>query len=432
MGQNFAISLAIFAFLFNLGIRLLNESAAKREAVAAIIESQQYEEKYSTFLTWGLDGLHSFFGKGWSFHALDRCMAIGCAYGFFFFMFAWTFGFHGGVFDIKVFPVQPMGNRVTVFVIILIFITASYLFWRRLPDLSDKSKNWVGGVSCIVVIAVGMAVSVTLAQGKGTSGMAIGAAAGLGIHFIGAAAAGRIPISGRGVVLVGLIALIISLVLNHLGATLITVVAFLGIFGFGTMLSVMNGLFDWASWAVSRHLATSIKDDHSLFKFVTHILLYDTLIAIALLALVPAALIGGFQITNFMLDQFGVALKFNHAPLLFSASNGPFSPNGLWFTLMLLTNLVPTILHLTVAVAGLPLLVIPISMRVKIAQKLRTEEIAHGLIVISLALGIGLATVIAGGWGINKLITLTGFNLMDQIYEMACYSSELMGAACKL
>mgnify|MGYP006434953981 FL=1 len=133
-----------------------------------------------------------------------------------------------------------------------------------------------------------------------------------------------------------------------------------------------------------------------------------------------------------MLDQFGVALKFNHAPLLFSASNGPFSPNGLWFTLMLLTNLVPTILHLTVAVAGLPLLVIPISMRVKIAQKLRTEEIAHGLIVISLALGIGLATVIAGGWGINKLITLTGFNLMDQIYEMACYSSELMGAACKL
>ena len=108
------------------------------------------------------------------------------------------------------------------------------------------------------------------------------------------------------------------------------------------LIPLANGFLDWVSWVVSRYLIRRLADDaekHAWFGVICHILL-DLVVAFVLLVAVAIALSASFSLLG-------------HAETWRSFQFDPWGARALPTTLMIFSTLVPTIVHLTMAVLAI-------------------------------------------------------------------------------
>jgi hypothetical protein len=123
------------------------------------------------------------------------------------------------------------------------------------------------------------------------------------------------------------------------------------------ILPVINGFWDWLSWWVTRllgrHLLVTLAPARALGGRAVTILghgLLDFVLSAALLAAMAFLLAFGFE----AYDQIAAAQgqrAFDLGPYLEAAADHPWT-DGLWLTVMLLSTLFPTALHVVVLLAS--------------------------------------------------------------------------------
>ena len=407
-----------------------DERFDKRTAHANWLESDKIEEIYLTSLSFCLEKVESYFTKSWSRVALNKCVAIGGVYGFFFFLIAWLSGYHGHIFNVSVYSVQqPFELRILAFSIIFIASLISAYFWRL--SKFNGSINWIYVVigGCILS-GIGVPLNLWIAQADGISGVILGLSVGPAVLLLGAAISGVLPISGSILVLLGIISFLLAIIFDHSGANSKIVASFLGLFGFCALLPLLNGFFDWISWAISRIFAENIKNRQTRWVFIRDILIYDVLLAIILVMFVPILLVFGFSLANILIFYCGISLNFNYIPILSAAAADPFGSDGIWFTLMFLTNLIPTFFHLVLSVSGLPLIIIPIKTRKFAANNMKNKDYALALIISLFSIIIGITIISSICVGIYIFIGIFGLDLLNLVYGTACELSSLLSSPC--
>jgi hypothetical protein len=149
-----------------------------------------------------------------------------------------------------------------------------------------------------------------------------------------------------------------------------------------------------------------------------------------LMAFVPATMFLGLTATNVVLGGLGVEVGFAYAPILSLSSAQPFGPQGLFITLMLLSNLVPTILHMAAAFGALPLSILPLKTKMRVSALTRNKDAILGAIVLIGSLFLGLIVVLGVFTAGYFLLRLIGFDVLGVVYGMACWSAAHLGAAC--
>jgi len=200
----------------------------------------------------------------------------------------------------------------------------------------------------------------------GSLAVAIGAAFGLG----------RTSHDQRGSWAGGLGALVgvgvLGLSILHTGSKV--VVVFLLFF---LILPSVNSLFDWLSWWTTRalglRLLAVLDERQGVWQRRGVIVLHsfaDLASSVALLLLMAFALGLGFQIYNDLAVLGHETQPFNLSSVIETTAAHPFG-EGFWFTLMLLTTLLPTFGH-GIMLLGSPLgvLLIPDRKRLALAEDL--------------------------------------------------------------
>jgi hypothetical protein len=148
---------------------------------------------------------------------------------------------------------------------------------------------------------------------------------------------------------------------------------------FFLVLPVVNGIWDWLSWwitrALGRHLLTSFGAARGLGPRMAAVIGHGTLdlvLAVALLAAMAFFLAFGFESYNriAMLQQGAEHPAFVLAPFLANAADHPWS-GGLWLTVTLLSTLLPTALHMVALLASpIALVTLPSEKRLALATDL--------------------------------------------------------------
>jgi hypothetical protein len=142
-----------------------------------------------------------------------------------------------------------------------------------------------------------------------------------------------------------------------------------------------NGLWDWLSWWVSRQLGSHLLSElqptasfkHRAVTIAWHTLV-DLMAAIVLLAAMAYMLAVGFAGYNqvvIALSEGGRA-AFELEPFIERAAAAPWT-DGLWLTIMLISTLVPTFLHLVMLLASpIAWAAVPTETRLALAEDLKT------------------------------------------------------------
>ncbi len=150
---------------------------------------------------------------------------------------------------------------------------------------------------------------------------------------------------------------------------------------FFLLLPVVNGVWDWLSWWITRglgrHLLASFGGAAGLGWRVLAVIghgVLDLLLAVALLDAMAFFLAFGFEAYNrIAILQRGQDLPvFDLGPFLTSAADHPWT-DGLWLTVMLVSTLLPTALHVVALLASpIALVTLPTQERLALAGELET------------------------------------------------------------
>ena len=145
---------------------------------------------------------------------------------------------------------------------------------------------------------------------------------------------------------------------------------------FMVTLPIANGLLDWISWFISRklceHLSVSIRSVRSIWALFWRILVHmaiDFIAAVVFLVVLAFALGHGF---GYLEDMFS-RLDYDFAGLVEKAVDDPWAAGaGLWFSVMLVSTLLPTAFHFLLLLAS-PVTMVAVRKRrrLEIATRLR-------------------------------------------------------------
>ena len=323
---------------------------ADRERYLSILENPRLEEIYITKLGSGLEILDRFFGKKLlSVQALVVCWLLSMVYGISLFFFSWFFGNNGELGGVMTFA--PDLERWRKIVMLLAVVFTGLVFFdvfsgrleERVKRLFQKlGINFPHRFLEIVAVVVGVAGAVVVGMAGAGVGV-VGVAWAVGVA--GAGAVGR-GVAGAGVGAVGVVGAVVvagavAIILIFIGeinsSVLILIFSWL-------LLPLLNSPLDWLSWGFSRFLGRGIQKSRGWRVLGTHIIL-DLGVALILLCAIAALMAMGLEgLNNVLAWRAGEAAPFNFAPTLMDLKINPFGEH-IWITLMLLTTLVPTLLH---------------------------------------------------------------------------------------
>ncbi len=148
------------------------------------------------------------------------------------------------------------------------------------------------------------------------------------------------------------------------------------------VLPVVNGLWDWLSWLITRglgrRLLASFGGSGGLGQRVAAVVghgVLDLVLAVALLAAMAFFLAFGFEAYNrIAIIQRGQDLPvFDLGPFLANAADHPWT-DGLWLTVMLISTLVPTALHV-VALLASPIALVTLPTEKRLAAGRRARDV---------------------------------------------------------
>ena len=398
----------------------LMEDQEYRKRISQQLISHDYIQGYRTRLSDGLNTLSFWMGDLYTLRGtlkgMSICFAIAMAYSVFFFFISWVFDGPAGLGQIEILPQATAWQRmfwtlgVLVALVFLgsmarrslsgsillalslaaIFVQISYQF---IPQASILCLALIGAFFILSANANGLKV-MQERLGWGSSNMA-----SLIFLFLG---------SG---LLVGLIQLIWQSASRAAFDSQELVVLL-----FCFALPALNMILDWPSWWISRRLGHNLLERISNQRKQTSLVVVIGAHAIIDLALAVICLGLLAMIMSFVVDLFNLRIAaitdsqpLELRPFIAEAVRTPW-PNAIWVGLMLISTLVPTLLHAGLLVATpLTLWLVPNERRHLMAIELAMNDKPHPSTIRSASWHLVRFWLIAI---ISPVLMLIGFYLL--------------------
>jgi len=344
-----------------------NEDTVKAYQDKLIPELKYKPSIYRTILYKTLGLLDQRLGEWrlFSLKALEAHFKFSLIYSFFFFYLVWLLGGISNIGTIKIFP-NP--DRLITSLYLIFEIVISYLSVRSFNNIgifiqnslfSIKNNNIkdikdiieivlvVGVLVVVIIIVLVVGVLVVLGVLVSLSGIVAGGVGYIVLLVVGFIVGGFIGfllvvVLGGGVVLGGFL---------ESGAneeSIILIIFFL-------ILPFINTSFDYISMIVSRYYSQKMLKDTKI-ELLGH-LLVDLVIAIVLLILLAYSLYAVVELTNIYIikkEELFIPIEAYKHQLLID----PFARDVLWITLMFVSTLIPTLLHLILGLYSLLAMII--------------------------------------------------------------------------
>ena len=113
------------------------------------------------------------------------------------------------------------------------------------------------------------------------------------------------------------------------------------------IIPFLNAILDFISLTVSRYFSQKIADGESIFLIIFHLLL-DLILAVILFVGLAYILYYGIELFNALVDK---NLQIPIKEMLTDTIKEPFALKNAWITFMLLSTLIPTLLHILLAIS---------------------------------------------------------------------------------
>ncbi len=350
---------------------------ANRESILPWLEEKDLAEKYKSIVRWLNMQLQKIYGDARSAKAFARSWSIAMIYPIMLFLIAYTFfsGSHEFA-GMALFP-ESGKNRVVYFLFVILLATIYTSLISRLERLGIFLRKpfkllfkrvWrqeqgyrLTMALCSVLITmiygfgwVELLMAASLGYLLGISGFAM--VSGLtvvftfpfdftviGIMIIIYAAHNAFFYSGGGVV-VGVITTIVITALSAGGMSNgYGYAIFFASFSFLVIFPLLNALFDWLSLQVSRYfLKIVVREDSPLLIFID--ILSDLIMAIIFMLALVLVLPAVVEWFNYLYGLFDPTANVDWRSYAQAALSQPFG-KGLMVTTMLISTLIPTLLH---------------------------------------------------------------------------------------
>ena len=279
--------------------------------------------------------------------AFEKHFIFSLIYSFLFFYLVWLFGGDGKVGEHQFIPNE---NRLGISLYLIFEIVTLYFLFayagklQKSPWFSRLNNIWAELL--VVVTVVGVVV-------VGVGGVAVAvvgrevAVGGIGVLLVGVVGAVIVAGAGAGVgVGVGVAAVVGAVAVGAVGAVAggvdSTNILYLLFF---FILPFINAIFDYLSMIASRFFAQKILQTHKKLTIFWDIL-WDLLIASLLFVGLAFTLFYLLDFSNhaFIKDE-ALFIPIEHYKSLLLSGN-IFHPDVLWITLMFVSTLIPTFIHL--------------------------------------------------------------------------------------
>jgi hypothetical protein len=368
MGSLFSI---YFALYYNTKTNL--KQSLYRKNKISVLEAHTFEEKYKTNLRNLIAWIDNIYNNSTLIQNYSRHVTIALLYSFMVFLLFWVLGAKGEIGTILILGETSTSNKLQTLAFFIIYILAIYLLYNKLTNLIEFIMKELPAhlqqnnilkmfITLLVVIVVEVIIIVE----------------GLEVVRVGIVGLGGGKVVGVGVVVLSTLFLIPSIFLikkTGLGLNLIIFgLMFLGyipinnstdqefiyvLILFLILLPLTNSLLDYISLKISKYMAKQIIEDNSILTILLHILA-DLIIAILLLLNLALFLHFSVMGLNMFIDN-----PIPMREMLLSTWDDPFSIKNGWITFMLLSTLVPTVVHLVLALGALFVAIMPSSKSLK-------------------------------------------------------------------
>ena len=393
------------------------------------IENKIWIEFYRKLVSWLLGCLQVWFGNKRSIKAFSLCLAFAFIYPFTFFLLAYSWGNGSHEFSgIPFFDPKSAYRNLffPVFIAYLAFLSIGVIFSFRAivsTNLSPEAESMLAaytGVSSThpyigLILTVNFLVCVFAFTFTFTSP---------GNHFLYfvitfaaivffaiAGAFSHFPVFASVFASVIAIALaLVSFFKSEHDSSLLQSVLFI-------ILPVFNAFLDWISWAFSRYfLERASKEDKALP--IIQDIVADLILAIFFMVMLCLLIPLGAEALNLLYGQYGPDTQFDWRSLALSARDDPWG-EGLMVTLMILSTLIPTVIHIVLALIAL---VLQSFMGNPILNLLREHEISRSNFPLFGVTGLVTAYFVGILVAIGCLYQLTvwafSFNVSEGLYDM--------------
>ena len=431
LGVLFAgLSLYFGAVYFLHGI--LAKNPASRQRALNRLHTPLFGRLYRNTLRNGLAWLAKLFGgrRPNSLAALRVCFALSLLYGVTLFLLSWT---SGGSGTIGTTPILPANTSVwqRIAIALLTAIPACYIFFvlRNLRAIAEEIRKsmikpllplgWSNGATAKITANI-LVVILVIGGTAGTVDIVNSVGGITTVALAGAIAVAAVLLEGKASAVVGGIAgsaLFVSGTIDPFTSGVITALLF------WLLLPALNALLDWFSWWISRSLGHRILLTKNLWLTIPAHALINLVAAVALLAVLTITLVTTLEGFNLWAASHGSAPPLALEGLIDTVREKPFGAEGAWITLMLLSTLLPTALHLGMLFMGFAAIHEPKGLRDAVARNLEGEPTQIQLIGPAIYLTampmIGLALAGLAFWGAFVFLSTMGAPVTDGLAELA-------------
>jgi len=292
---------------------------------------------YKLLLKDVLNFLNKYLGplKLFSYQAFDKHLLFSLIYSFVFLYLVWLFGGDGKIGTLEVIPNK---NRVIVslyliFEIIIIYLLSSHakqirnFLAKQVPYFSHQSNTWQALLVAAIVVGVGVGVI----AGWVVDVVGVVAAVVVGVGVVAAVVVGVVGV-------VTVVGVVVSTLINHIDPNTILYLLFF------LILPLINAIFDYISMLFSRYFAKKILETHNKWKVFLDLVL-DLLIAALLFVALALTLFYVIEFSNVHIIK-DEALLIPIETYKTQLMSNPFDKDVLWITLMFVSTLLPTLMHL--------------------------------------------------------------------------------------
>jgi len=432
-----------------------------------------YEEALKKALRW----CKRFFGvNGLTSLSYDRCLIVSILYAFGFFILSWAFSNQTTVTpDIlgNPHPLKKLLSLVTLACSIFLLFLAilfgknvlrkisswelfvkfqEFIFGNRNHD--DKLRIIVSSIILSIFLSALCSFSIIIVTSVfGYINLRLSIL--VSVPFFLSIAAGFLnymfdDASKKGAIFATMIGAFSALIILFSGAIADRshITTFVYFFLFWLFLPVTNATLDWVSWCVSRWLAAKLVGNRGWVRIFGHLfadLVLATMFLFTMAAILPMAFAATDQLGQFAnaSQRIGISAQLGRTVV------SPFGPNGIWITVMLLSTLVPTVLHMGAALAAIPTLVMSLKWRTNMADLLYAPwETKNGslrqsfakqpaikrdlivfMMVFSAYVGLLLAIMVLLLFAISATFIVRS-DIPSLIYQFSCVFSDFVGDSC--
>jgi len=318
-----------------------------RDKKVKLLESHTFEEKYKTNLQSLINWIDNIYNNSSLIQNYSRHVTIAMIYSFMVFLLFWVLGADGKISSIKIINNLEIYNKLQVGILITCYFGILLFFYNKVK-LSIYS---------IILFSITIVLERTLLDtgyylGINFSGISLFMIMLLFWKKMASYHLFKPPLFGIFLMVFGVL-LLIPYGIHTNNQEVYTLGLFL------ILLPLANSILDYISLKVSKYMAEQIMQDNTILTILLH-LLTDLIIAIILLLSLALFLHFSVELLNIFIVK-PIPMK----EMLIATWNDPFSLKNGWITFMLFSTLVPTFVHLVLALGALFIAIMPSAQSLK-------------------------------------------------------------------